>query len=127
MRGAFEDEHPRNMVDASDAYALSVFPFGRDDERPKDYESEIWETGMMVGSGFKVNGSWFMIHGSKFKCKVSFLSFCHSISCARGEKQLRVCFVYGTRKKFLNFSKASSIASFGMSKPAFLASSMGRE
>ena len=32
-------------------------PFGRDDERPEDYESEIWKTGMMVGSGFKVNGS----------------------------------------------------------------------
>ena len=44
------------MVDACDAYALSVFPFGRDDERPEDYESEIWETGMMVGSGFKVLG-----------------------------------------------------------------------
>ena len=39
VRGAFEDEHPMNMVDASDAYALSVFPFGRDDERPEDYES----------------------------------------------------------------------------------------
>ena len=57
VRAAFEDEHPRNMVDASDAYALSVFPFGRDDERPEDDESEIWETGMMVGSGFKVQGS----------------------------------------------------------------------
>jgi hypothetical protein len=57
VRAAFEDEHPRNMVDASDAYALSVFPFGRDDERPEDYESEDWETGMMVVSGFKVNGS----------------------------------------------------------------------
>ena len=57
MRAAFEEEHLHNMVDACDAYALSVYPFGRDDERPEDYESEIWETGMMVGSGFKVNGS----------------------------------------------------------------------
>ena len=56
VRAAFEDEHPHNMVDACNAYALSLFPFGRDDERPEDYESEIWETGMMVGSGFKVNG-----------------------------------------------------------------------
>ena len=65
VRAAFEDEHPRNMVDACDAYALSVFPFGRDDERPEDYESEIWETGMMVGSGFKVNGSGFRVQGCK--------------------------------------------------------------
>jgi hypothetical protein len=28
VRVAFEEEHPKNMVDASDAYALSVFPFG---------------------------------------------------------------------------------------------------
>ena len=53
VRAAFEDEHPHNMVDASDAY----FPFGREDKRSENYESEIWETGMMVGSGFKVNGS----------------------------------------------------------------------
>ena len=44
------------MVDACDAYALSVFPFGREDKRSEDYETEIWETGMMVGSGFKVLG-----------------------------------------------------------------------
>jgi len=56
VRAAFEEEHLHNMVDACNAYALSLFPFGRDDERPEDYESEIWETGMMVGSGFKVNG-----------------------------------------------------------------------
>ena len=66
VRATFEDEHPRNMVDASDAYALSVFPFGRDDERPEYYESEIWETGMMVGSGFMVQGSGFRVHGSGF-------------------------------------------------------------
>ena len=66
VRAAFEDEHPRNMVDACDAYALSVFPFGRDDERAKDYESEIWETGddgwlRVQGSGFRVHGSRFMV------------------------------------------------------------------
>ena len=33
VRAAFEDEHPRNMVDACNAYALSVFPFGRDDKK----------------------------------------------------------------------------------------------
>lgn len=33
VRGAFEAEHPQNMVDASDAYALSVFPFGREDKK----------------------------------------------------------------------------------------------
>lgn len=55
--GAFEEVHPKNMVDASDAYALSVFPFGREDKRSEDYETEDWETGMMVGSGFKVQGS----------------------------------------------------------------------
>ena len=33
VRAAFEDEHPHNMVDASNAYALSVFPFGREDEK----------------------------------------------------------------------------------------------
>ena len=53
-------------MDASDAYALSLFPFGRDDERPEDYDTEIWETGMMVGSGFKVNGSRVMVLGSSF-------------------------------------------------------------
>ena len=70
VRAAFEDEHPHNMVDASDAYVLTVYSFGRNDEHPDDYETEDWETGMMVGSGFlrpygskraklerKVNGS----------------------------------------------------------------------
>jgi len=28
VRVVFEEEHPKNMVDASDAYALLVFPFG---------------------------------------------------------------------------------------------------
>ena len=54
VRGAFEDEHPRNMVDASDAYVLTVYPFGRNDEHADDYETEDWETGMMVD--FRVQG-----------------------------------------------------------------------
>ena len=59
VRAAFEDDHPRNKVDACDAYALSVFPFGRDDERSEDDESEIWETGLMVqGSRLMVQGPW---------------------------------------------------------------------
>lgn len=49
VRGAFEHEHPHNMVDASDAYVLTVFPFGRDDEQPYDYETENWETGLYEG------------------------------------------------------------------------------
>ena len=57
VRGAFEAEHLHNKVDACNAYALSVFPFGREDKRSEDYETKVWETGMMVGSGFKVNGS----------------------------------------------------------------------
>jgi hypothetical protein len=52
-------------VDACDAYVLTVYPFGRDDEQPDDYETEDWEKGMMVGSGFKVNGSWFQFQGCK--------------------------------------------------------------
>jgi hypothetical protein len=58
-------------VDASDAYALSVFPFGRDDERPEDYESEIWETGLMVqGSGLMVQDPW-AHHGLTSRFKVN--------------------------------------------------------
>jgi hypothetical protein len=57
VRGAFEAEHPQNMVDASDVYVLTVYPFGRNDEHPDDYESEVWETGIMVGSRFRVHGS----------------------------------------------------------------------
>jgi hypothetical protein len=49
------------MVDACDAYVLTVYPFGRDDEQPDDYELEDWETGMMVGSGFKVNGYFSLV------------------------------------------------------------------
>ena len=46
VRGAFEDEHPHNMVDACDAYVLTVYSFGRNDEHADDYETEDWETGM---------------------------------------------------------------------------------
>ena len=49
VRGAFEAEHPHNMVDASDAYVLTVYPFGRDDEHPYDYDTETWETGLYDG------------------------------------------------------------------------------
>lgn len=49
VRGAFEDEHPHNMVDASDAYVLTVFPFGQNDEQPKDYETESWLAGLQDG------------------------------------------------------------------------------
>lgn len=48
-------------MDACDAYVLTVYPFGRDDEQPDDYETENWETGMMVGSGFKVNGYFSLV------------------------------------------------------------------
>ena len=58
VRAAFEAEHPHNMVDAGNAYALSVFPFGREDKRSEDYETEVWETGMMVGSRLMVQGPW---------------------------------------------------------------------
>ena len=51
VRGAFEAEHLHNKVDACNAYALSVFPFGREDEWPEDWESEDWETGMYGSTG----------------------------------------------------------------------------
>lgn len=50
-RGFFEDEHPHNIVDASDAYVLTVYPFGRNDEHPDDYETEDWETGLYGSTG----------------------------------------------------------------------------
>lgn len=30
-------------MDAYDAYVLTVYPFGRDDEQPDDYELEDWD------------------------------------------------------------------------------------
>lgn len=49
LRSAFEESHPNNMVDASDAYVLTVFPFKWGDEIPDDYEVENYETGMVDG------------------------------------------------------------------------------
>ena len=49
LRTAFEDSHPNNMVDASDAYILTVFPFRWGDEIPDDYEVEDYATGLVDG------------------------------------------------------------------------------
>lgn len=49
LRAAFEDSHPNNMVDASDAYVLTVFPFRWGDEIPDDYEVEDYATGFVDG------------------------------------------------------------------------------
>ena len=49
IRGEFEDKHPQNMVDASDAFVLTVFPFGREDEQPDEYETVELETGLYDG------------------------------------------------------------------------------
>ena len=49
LRTAFEDSHPNNMVDASDAYVLTVFPFQRADEIPDEYDVENYATGMVDG------------------------------------------------------------------------------
>ena len=37
------------MTDASDAYVLTVFPFGEGDEIPNDYEVENYATGLYQG------------------------------------------------------------------------------
>lgn len=49
LRSAFEKSHPNNMVDASDAYGLTAFPFKWGDEIPDDYEVENYEIGMVDG------------------------------------------------------------------------------
>ena len=49
LRGAFEESYPDRMTDASDAYVLTVFPFGEGDEIPDDYEVEDWATGLYQG------------------------------------------------------------------------------
>ena len=49
LRGAFEETNPDRMVDASDAYVLTVLPFGEGDEIPDDYEVENWATGQYQG------------------------------------------------------------------------------
>ena len=49
LRAAFEESHPNNMVDASDAYVLTVFPFKWGDEIPDEYEVEDYATGIVDG------------------------------------------------------------------------------
>ena len=49
LRSAFEESHPSNMVDASDAYVLTVFSFKWGDEIPDDYEVVNYATGMVDG------------------------------------------------------------------------------
>ena len=49
LRDAFEESHPGRMTDASDAYVLTAFPFGEDDEVPEDYEAVNYATGMYRG------------------------------------------------------------------------------
>lgn len=49
LRAAFEESHPNNMVDASDAYVLTVFPFKWGDEIPDEYEVEEYATGTVDG------------------------------------------------------------------------------
>lgn len=49
LRAAFEDSQSNNMVDASDAYVLTVFPFKWGDEIPDDYEVDNYATGMVNG------------------------------------------------------------------------------
>lgn len=50
LRSAFEESHPDNMLDASDAYVLTVIPFKWGDEIPDDYEVEDYATGMVDGN-----------------------------------------------------------------------------
>jgi hypothetical protein len=49
LRGAFENSHPHNMVDASDAYVLTVFPFSKIAEAPDDYDTVNYEAGFYCG------------------------------------------------------------------------------
>lgn len=49
LRFTFEQSHPNNMVDASDAYILTVFPFKRGDKIPEDYCVVNYETGLIRG------------------------------------------------------------------------------
>jgi len=50
VRGAFEKEHPHNMVDASDAYLLTVYPFLRPAEQasPNVAEADRRMSGLMT-------------------------------------------------------------------------------
>ena len=49
LRFAYEQSYPDNMVDASDAYILIVFPFKHGDKIPDDYDVVNYETGMFEG------------------------------------------------------------------------------
>lgn len=49
IRFAFEQSHPNNMVDASDAYVLTVFPFRRGDTIPEAFCVVDYETGLFDG------------------------------------------------------------------------------
>ena len=49
LHSAFQNSYPYNMVDASDAYVLTVFPFNWGDEIPDDYEVKNYVTGMVDG------------------------------------------------------------------------------
>ena len=49
LRFAYEQSHPDIMVDASDAYILTVFPFKRGDEMPAYYDVVNYETGLLEG------------------------------------------------------------------------------
>ena len=49
LRYAFEQSHPNNMVDASDAYILTVFPFKRGAKVPDNFDVVNYETGLFEG------------------------------------------------------------------------------
>lgn len=49
LRYAFEQSHPNNMVDASDAYVLTVFPFKRGAIVPDNFNVVNYETGLFNG------------------------------------------------------------------------------
>lgn len=49
IRFVFEQSHPDNMVDASDAYVLTVFPFKRGNTVPDNFDVVNYETGLYDG------------------------------------------------------------------------------
>ena len=59
IRFVFEQSHPDNMVDASDVYVLTVFPFKRGDTVPNNFDVVNYETGLFKGKPAlcKVRGS----------------------------------------------------------------------
>ena len=48
LRYAFERTYPM-MVDACDAFSLTVFPFKKGNEKPSNYEVENYITGLYGG------------------------------------------------------------------------------